>query len=208
MSYSSYGKFGSCTTPTNYYAVCLDNSIDANFETGMGNYQLGYRSPNCQLLLSEYIANNSNKSDKFDTISTIAMQQKGTGFPNYFNANCNFQGDPSTGFIAEQDYGDYLVDNAGKMKYCQFTNATLNNYLFNPNDPSSPTITQVVGSNIRPVCSVDPKVIDKDILMNKILEQPQKHLVLLRNIYNNVSMENLKGTKLGNFYELNKNYFK
>jgi hypothetical protein len=58
---------------------------------------------------------------------------------------------------------------------------------------------------------VDPKTIDSDPVMDKLLARPIIGINILTNIYNTMkrygTLAQLKGTKLGNFYNHNR-YFR
>ena len=57
----------------------------------------------------------------------------------------------------------------------------------------------------------NPKTIDNDIVMDKILAKPQIAIDILINIYNNMKASNmiddLKNTKLGNYFSSNPQIF-
>jgi hypothetical protein len=87
---------------------------------------------------------------------------------------------------------------------------------FDPTIASSPLISywkpnECTNSSGRPEYSVDPKEIDNDPVMNKILQKPQIALDILKNIYytmkRNGTLKQLNETKLGNFYKQNPKYF-
>jgi len=207
MSRNNYARIknvGCSTVSPNYYSACLDNTVDAGFLMGDNPQTWNSRSQECQSLLSQHVAENSKHSKEFDTISMAAINLQGQGFPNPI-ANCTSNLTNVGGFIKEQSYGSQILDNAGWMKYCAFDNANVYMTNVNPNDPSSPVIPIIRGINVKSVCSVDPKTIDKDPLMNAIIQNPEQHVGLLQNIRYNTP--NLQGTKLGNFYKVNNNYF-
>lgn len=192
---------GSSSVPTNYYAAALDTTINGNFYMGKPNFQYGSRTLNGQLLLSNYVAENASLSDQFDDISLAAINLKGKGFPN------NVPGCSQSCYQcpeSDNQYGDMIVENAARMKYCVYPSGSYYQFPYNPTDPNSPILTQIIGSNT-PVCTVDPSTIENDPLMNKILEAPEKHTNLLANIYKNTS--GLEGTRLGAFYNDNIPYF-
>ena len=203
-NYAQIKNIGPSTVPINYLSACLDNTIDAGFLTGAPPQTWNSRSKECQALLSQYVAADSSK-DQFNGVSLAAINLQGRGFPNQngsglFNYNLG-QG----GFLKEQNYGTQILDDAGYMKYCAYdqTNISLTNV--NPSDPSSPLVPVMSGTWIKPLCSVDPKIIDNDPLMNSILQQPEQHVGLLSNIRKN--SPNLDGTKLGRLFKDNANYF-
>ena len=84
---------------------------------------------------------------------------------------------------------------------------------FDPLVASSPMLNYWVGDNTtyankcQPTYAVDPKNIDDDVVMNKLLSKPVIALDLLTNIYhtmlNQGTIGDLKGTKLGKYFESN-----
>lgn len=197
-NYRQIKNFGPSTVSVNYYSAALDTTVNANYVMAKPQWLFDARTLNGQLLLSTHIAENS-KSGSFDDVSIAAMNQMGKGYPNNV-PNC--QGLPVNQNL---QYGDMLVDNAGRMKYCVYQNATPKQFPYNPDDPNSPMLTFMEGGNIRAVCSVDPATVDKDPLMDKLIRDADKHVGLLQNIYNNST--GLEGTKLGKFFKMNENYF-
>ncbi len=198
-NYRQIKNFGASTVPVNYYSAALDTTVNANYVMAKPQWMFDPNSVNGQLLLSTHIADIS-KTGKFDDYSIAAMNLRGNYFPN------NAQQCSGTPVEANQQYGDMLVDNAGRMKYCVFQNANPRQFPFNPDDPNSPMLTLMEGgNNIKAICSVDPTGLDEDPLMDKIIRDADKHVNLLQNIYNNST--GLEKTKLGKFYKMNENYF-
>jgi hypothetical protein len=205
MSYAKIRNFGTSTTQPNYYAAALNSTINGNFYMAQPAFQFDNRSLNGQLLLSSHIADNSEKSNKFDDVSLAAINLKGSGFPNQV-PNSYYDSKPYSPNTVLQ-YGDMFVENAARMRYCIYPNGSYYKFPYNPYDPDSPMLTQIIGTDsLTPVCTVDPSRVDNDPLMNRILEQPEKHTNLLNNIYKNT--KGLEGTRLGQFFADNTPYFK
>ena len=63
-----------------------------------------------------------------------------------------------------------------------------------------------------PTYRVDPKIIDKDIVMDKILSNPKIAIDILKNIYYTMSsdgsIKQLVNTKIGKFFRDNENFFR
>ena len=88
---------------------------------------------------------------------------------------------------------------------------------FDPTVPTSPMISYWVSNNCSysntgvPEYSVDPKKINNDPVMKKILSKPNIAFNILINIYNTMkrygTLHELKETKLGKFYNKHP-YFK
>lgn len=202
-NYAKIRDFGPNTVPVNYLSVCLDNTIDASFLMGPAASKYNSRTPECQSLLSSYIAENSKKSKHFDNVSIAAINLQGSGYPNQIQ-NCsnglcqNFE-------INNQSYGTQLLNNAARMKYCAYDNAKVEMVPFDWNNPQGPMIPQLVGSNVKSRCSVDPSTVDDCPIITEILKNPAQHTNFLNNVRMNTP--GLQGTKLGNFYNVNANYF-
>jgi hypothetical protein len=103
--------------------------------------------------------------------------------------------------------GEVLLKNTAESRFrIGMLNCELKTEPFDPVNPSSPYISYYVGQNCIPLYAVDPKTIDRDVVMNKILDNPKIARQLLLNIKNTMmrqgTFHNLKGTRLGNFYRL------
>jgi hypothetical protein len=103
--------------------------------------------------------------------------------------------------------GDILLRNTAMEKYrigMSGGNCELKTEAFNPINPSSPYISYYVGTGCVPQYAVDPKTIDADIVMHKILDNPKIAMQLLLNIKNTMrrmgTFKQLAGTRLGAFY--------
>jgi hypothetical protein len=96
--------------------------------------------------------------------------------------------------------GETLLTNSAQRRFCQFPGCVKVEEPFDPNVANSPLIYHY-NSNCVPVCSVDPKTIDSDPLMNRCLANPNVALDTLVNICNTSKRMgvNLNGTKIGNF---------
>jgi len=116
--------------------------------------------------------------------------------------------------------GEVLIHNTAARKYLvKMLGAKKTYEPFDPNVATSPLISYWVPDNGCPItnaCSVpvyavDPKTIDSDTVMDKILAKPAIASDILINIYNTMkrmgNLKDLKGTKLGYFYMVTP-YFK
>ena len=78
---------------------------------------------------------------------------------------------------------------------------------FDPTVANSPMISYWTSNNqnLIPEYEVNPQTIDKDVVMDKILNKPDIAINILINIYNTMKRKNklslLKNTKLGTFYQ-------
>jgi hypothetical protein len=160
--------------------------------------------------MSEYCAT------KWDSYCEVASLNTTTSLPN--NMQCCLLG----GDVACQglNAGQVLIRNTAARKYLvKMHGATKKYEPFDPNVPTSPLVSYWVPDNGCPTnnsCSVPvyvvkhPETIDKDPVMNKLLDNPKISPIILINIYNSMkrmgTLKTLKHTRLGNFYKHNR-YF-
>lgn len=203
-SYKSISKFGpnEYSDVNNPLTYCIGNNMDQRFIHGSMAPVNGNNSTQCQLFMSDYCAVG------WDGFCELESKNTSTSFPVQ----------PPGGVIDNSlcmgKAGDLLIANTAARKYLiKMHNATEKYQPFDPTVPNSPMIRYWVsnsGSEI-PEYAVDPKKIDDDVLMDKILEDPNIALHILINIYNTMkrhgTLSELKRTKLGIFYN-NHPYFK
>ncbi len=210
MNYTSIKNFGpnAVSEVNNPLTYCLTTDLDSAFMHGGQANVLRRDSRPCQLFLSEYCAQG------WDNFCERASQNQNISFPNGMTTQCGACPPPGT------TQGDMLIRNTAERKYLvQMINGQ---QVFEPFDPvvaSSPMISswrpvgcQVGGCGagqltMAPIYAVNPNTIDDDVVMDKILARPHIAKDILVNIYNTMkrlnTLQNLKGTKLGNFYGIN-----
>lgn len=191
------------TNPLNY---CLMSGLDSGFNNGGIGDTIG--SPvdkHCQAFMSEYCASNWNG------ICEQQSQNQSKSFPNTLQ-RCGGVNSSVTGTIGCDNItaGDVLVANTAARKYLSKMNGDcyLKQEPFDPTVAGSPMISFWQGScgnnMCVPVYEVDPKTIDADPVMNKLLAKPIIALTLLVNIYNTArrtqKLNQLKGTQIFNFF--------
>jgi len=212
QNYVNIANFGSSNMNNNQTSdpltYCLGGPLDNRFLHGGHADILGNDSRQCQLYMSEYCAN------KWDSFCELASHNKTISYPAspYTGGNMHDTGVHCAGLNA----GEMMIRNTAMRKYLdQLVNAHMEYEPFDPTVPNSPLISYWTGNTPYtkgvPLFSVDPKTIDTDPVMNKILMKPSIAPDVLLNIYNNMkrhgTLRNLKGTKLGNFYD-NVTFFK
>lgn len=210
-SYRRISNFGSnmksqADDPLTY---CLTNQLDQRFLHGGHADAMGKGSRPCQLYMSEYCAN------KWDAACEIASGNLERWYPDQVAG----LGLGMAGGVACRGLtgGEQLVANTAARKYLHKMHGAQRKYEpFDPTVPTSPMISYWVGDcghgcQMVPEFMVDPKEIDDDPVMNKILSKPIIGIDILTNIFNTMKrygkLHELKGTRLGKFYENNK-YFK
>lgn len=201
-SYKSVSEFGSnnYSHVNNPLTYCLDNTIEQRFLHGSSHSDtLGQHSKSCQLFLSEYC------SQKWDNFCEAASQNNSKSYP--FHSQHSSLDNTCSNLTA----GESLILNTASRKYLvKMLNCDKVYKPFDPTVATSPMISYWVpncyASTCIPVYEVDPKNIDDDIVMNKILENPKIATNLLTNIFNTMkrkgNLKDLKGTKLGFLYKL------
>lgn len=203
MSYSSISNFGSGTSvEKNPLTYCMIDGLDRGFlHGGYASENLSMESKNCQEFISEKC------SKKWDGFCEISTENKRENVPmqntNFLNSNIKLT------------LGESLLVKTAEKKYLiRMNNGIKKEQLFDPMNASSAKITyweQEMNGKMIPEYSVNPKTIDTDPVMNKILRNPRIAANLLINIFNTMkrygTLRELKGTKLGYFYK-NTSYFK
>jgi len=197
-SYANIFNLGQNQNPVNNpLTYCLSSELDNGFMHGSGaNETSGEYSKNCQTYMAHRCANN------WDKYCELASNNNNRTYPNNL-------GRTKYGLTA----GEILIVNTAREKYIVETSGDCARKYepFDPQVPSSPMVSYWIGNGIHHY-SVNAQHIDQDIVMNKILQKPSIAEELLINIYNTMkrygTLSGLKGTKLGNFYAQNHQYFK
>jgi hypothetical protein len=174
---------------------CLGNNISQRFNHG-GNADIyGQNSKNCQIYLAERCAKNwddiceyaynARTNDEYQTRADIM------GAGHY-----QIQGlSPGEILLVNTAYKKYLI----KMHNCEAITEP-----FDPLVAASPYITHFRGLYCVPEYAVDPRYIDSDPVMNRILLKPWIAKQLLCNIRNTMlrygTLKYLAGTRLGKYY--------
>lgn len=204
MSYVSLSELGNNNSSNNNpLSYCMSDGIDTSFKHGT---LFGPKSKQCQLFMSQRC------SQVWDGACELASNNTSK------TANLHCSGDSSgNGCRLELNNGDLLIRNTAIKKYrTAMYNCQVHEEQFDPNVPNSPMITYITDSpgNCGPCMSlyeVDPKNIEKDPVMNKLLNNPRIALDILKNIYNTMknkdTLKDLEGTRLYKFFTDNSVYF-
>lgn len=176
---------------------CIGNNASQRFNHGSHAVTYGQNSNSCQVYLANRCAQN------WDGVCEYAASNAAN--EEYTHAaDTMFAGNHQTIGLTP---GEILLKNTAESRFrIGMLNCELKTEPFDPVNPSSPYISYYVGQNCVPMYAVDPKTIDKDVVMNKILDNPKIAKQLLINIKNTMTRQGtfhlLKGTRLGNFYRL------
>lgn len=205
-NYKNLSNFGSNVNSevNNPLTYCLSGPLDNGFLHGANSETYGLNSRPCQLYMSDYCAQN------WDQFCEIASKSTDTTYPIYYSGSHNV-------FSRKLTPGEIFIYNTASKKYLhKMIGAVLKHEPFDPTVANSPMISYYVKDDkynnpAVPVYTVDPKTIDNDVVMNKILDKPIIAPDILINIYNSMkrfdTLKLLKDTRLGKFY-MNNPYFK
>lgn len=190
----------------NPITYCLGSTMDQKFMHGNSTY--GQSSKMCQLFNAEYC------SQHWDQYCELASLNENKTFPN--NASNSYIGN-YTYDLKGLTQGDMLVRNTAAKKYLvALGNGTIKYQPFDYTVANSPMISSWQSTNgtanFVPVYAVNPAIIDKDVVMDKLLQKPKIALDILINIHNNHKnflgpKYSLHQTKLGKFYQSNPEIF-
>lgn len=203
--YRTINTFGSQNTvalndPLTYL---VNPGLGASFITGIDSKMQGKGSKAYRDFFSDRCAVN------FDGICRVAVSDRERGAP----VN---DGDYTSIVYDNLSSGDLLLKDIAVKKYLRGVNSackpTLSTY--NSLNPTSPYVssfnncTKSFGITNGSDSVVDKNTLDKDEVMNRILDRPEIAPVVLINIYQNLvlnkQLETIKGTRLYDFYMSNR----
>lgn len=216
--YSSISDFGGneATPMSNPLSYCAVSGLDASFGHASTGQFLGPDSAQCQTFMGYYCSNN------WDGICEFQSHDQTRWLPNG-QVNCNASngnGVLGNGLGNAFTKGQMLIRNTAADKYL-FAMSDNCHRVYEPFDPTvanSPLISRWVskgdncgsgscntgGGSCVAVYKVNPREIDNDPVMNKILAQPYIAMDILVNIYNNAKKDgdlpSLQRTKLYRFF--------
>jgi len=215
--YASILNFGSNSRSpmSNPLSYCAVSELDSSFTHASNGQTMGPDSSACQAFMAHYCANNWNGVCEFQSHDQTSWLPNSVKTCDASHSN----GSLSNGTGNHLTKGQILIRNTAAEKYLTHMSSNCER-VYEPFDPTvadSPLIGKWVakGNNCNsgscngrdvcvPIYQVDPRTIDQDPVMNKILAQPYIAIDILVNIYNNSVKDNtihqLQGTKLHNFF--------
>jgi hypothetical protein len=139
-------------------------------------------------------------SIEWDGACELASTNKKKNIVNTLHGKHNFHSVDLTA-------GEILIKNAAKSKYRVNKESCGVKYVqYDPLVAHSPLVAHRSDVCV-PLYKVDPKTIESDPVMNKILEKPEIALDILKHIHDTMksdgSISQLSGTRLGKFFDLN-----
>lgn len=188
----------------NPYMLALTSDVDKNFDIGDQGTNYGPKYKSSQLLVGQYIS----CAKEWDFLCEYASRV------NEMDASIQFN--PTNIIFSPQEKsmstGEIFIYIAAFMKYANFYNCKLASEYYDPTNPNSPIITDVLPEDNSAYFAferIDPKEVDKDVLMDKIIDKPAVYFRILSSIRESCKKSNidLTGTKLGVFFENNKKIF-
>jgi hypothetical protein len=198
--YRCISNFGTGTTPApvnDPLSYCLDYTLNNSFIHGAIAQTIG--GPNgkhCKAFMSQRCSQNWDESCEY------ASKNISRHYPNNLEKCVS-----GANFLTA---GDILVQNTATRKYLVNMLGNQCNVKYEPFDPTVATSPLVAFWDGRgsggcvPVYAVDPKNIDSDPVMTKILNKPIIAWSLLINIFNTAKrknkLEELKGTRIYSFF--------
>lgn len=214
-SYNTFSDYGTHKFPLNNpLAYCMVSEVNLGFNQGsaaMGN--LNKYSRECQLFMSQRCAEN------WDEFCELSSQAVGNGYQQFSQETTRlFENEPSNGFEYKGlNSGQILVRNTAKQKYVNTVmgQCSIEEMDFDPNVVATPSIRYWKSQNggvCLPTYAVsDPKTIDQDPVMNKLLDEPKIALDVLVSIYVTLvrrgQLQSFSNTRLGLFFANNKHIF-
>lgn len=199
ISISNFGNVEPNLPVNDPITYCLVPGLENGFlHGGVGPGLLNPASKECQMYMGDYC------SQKWDDKCEWASNNTEKFISSITSINCNsiMKGIPLT-------KGDVLIRNTADQKYLtkMSSNCSLKYAPFDPTVSSSPMISwwepKCDGQSCVPEYNINPKNLDKDPVMNKILAKPYIAMDILITIRNNMiknkTFDKLKGTKLYNY---------
>jgi hypothetical protein len=182
------------TNPTDW---SVQNNVDSAFAIGPTYQWYGPQSEASQTYMADKCSKNWDESCEYLSNDRTYVKSN-TGKVRSKSFNC---------CVPNQTIGDALVENSAERAFCDLSNCRIIQQNFNPLDNTSPLINTYV-CNQDVVC-MPPENPDNNIILNKVLDRPDKHLDLLLNMYRNSanSRQKYKGTRIGRLFEIIDIYF-
>jgi len=180
--------------------MCLFSDVNKSLVGGVLGARYGPGNENCQLFMADRCSRN------WDAVCDVAAMNQQARFANNATIRGNAAAAPGE-IVGGSTIGSQLVHNAGQRRFCKFNNTNIQQFPFDPTNYSSPTITRILRSEFgnNPVCTVNPATIDKDTLMNRMLDDPATSQITLDNICLNMRGR-LGNTRIGQYCAMRNNH--
>jgi hypothetical protein len=197
-TYTRISNFGSSIVnndnSSHPLTYCLEQTLDNKFiHGGIADTIGGPHAKKCQAFMAQYCATDWNNVCEF------ASNNNSTIYPNNLETGSDVK---SNGLTA----GEILIQNTATRKYRVDMGGSRCTIRYEPFDhtvAASPLVAFWEGgynTGCTAIYAVDPKKIDKDPVMTKILNKPIIAWSLLVNIYNTAKrkgkLDELKGTRI------------
>jgi hypothetical protein len=195
----NFGTSLSTNLRTDPIGFSIYRDIDSFFDEGSLARTFGPKNKTSQLYMAEKCSKN------WDGACELLSRNNETSVVNLGKVDSPVFKTPET---SNMSIGDFLIENSAQRRFCNLDTCSIDEELYNINDPTSPLVKEIGGNSCIPVCT-PPQDPDKDILLNKILNQPHKHIDLLLNMYHNCknNRESYKNTRIDKIFNLFELYF-
>ena len=205
--YAKIANFGNLNPAlkTDAVAYSIYQDLGSYFQIGANASDFGPSSEKSQLFMSERCSKN------WDGACELMSRNKQQALSNVGGVSSTlFSSKPSP----DLTIGDVMIDNSAVRRFCNMDSCSITKESFNPLDSDSPMITkygECSYENCQPVCMPPPDP-DTDVILNKVLDFPDRHVDLLKNMYNNViksgKRANYKNTRIGMVFDIFDSYVK
>ena len=186
---------------TDAVGFSVSKDIDTSFDIGPTSRMFGPDMPNAQLYMAEKCAK------EWDGSCELMSRNRDSSKCNSGKISSSLFRSPS---VDGMTVGDFLVENAAVRRFCDLSSCKLTKESYNPMDPHSPYVSSYSDcgyTQCLPVCE-PPSDPDNDILLNKVLDKPDRHIDLLVNMYRNVKdRKKYENNRLGMIFNVFDSYF-
>ena len=201
--YAKISNFGQIqpTFMTDAVGFSVNKDIDTSFDIGPTSRLFGPDMANAQLYMAEKCAK------EWDGSCELMSRNQDSSKCNAGKISSSLFKTPN---VEGMTVGDFLVENAAVRRFCNLSSCKLTKEPYNPMDPHSPMVSSYSDNGYKqclPVCE-PPSDPDNDILLNKVLDKPDRHIDLLLNMYRNVKdRQKYQNTRLGMIFNVLDSYY-
>ena len=204
--YAKIKSFGNINPvlKTDPVAYSIYRDLDSYFDIGANASDFGPSSERSHLFMADKCSKNWDGACELMSRNNEQARSNVGGISSIL-----FTREPPT----DLTIGDVLVENTAVRRFCNMDTCSVKKEPFNPLDPDSPMVTKY-GENCtdcRPVC-MPPSNPNEDMVLNKVLDFPEKHIDLLANMYKNVvkagKRNEYRNTRVGMVFDIFDGYLK
>jgi len=212
MSYSDYVSISDFGNPSSSssdpLAVCAVPSLEGGFNNKLGSNFLSKDNKQCQSFMAGFCGQN------WDGVCEYLSKDEAPGLNLVKYGVQNNQSNLGSNNQNTYTKGQILIRNAASERFLVKMSSNCVRYYepFDPTTANSPLISTWIPDPTKPfsgqtcvaIYDVDEKTIDRDVVMNKLLDQPFIGIDILVNIFVNrlksKTLYRLKGTRIYDFF--------